>query len=99
MKKGSSFKRHLEEELLDSDFAANYLAAALEDGDEAFLTQALSEIIKAHGASKISARTGIARQALYKMVSSEGNPSFKNIYKLLDAVGLEMTIQSKSKHS
>lgn len=99
MQKRNSFKKHLQEELLDTDFAACYLAAALEEGDETFLNQALSEIIKAHGSSRISAETGIARQALYKMLSSEGNPSFKNISKLLNAIGLEMTVQPKNKMS
>ncbi|WP_374073512.1 addiction module antidote protein [Bdellovibrio bacteriovorus] len=95
MAKGSSFQEHLKIELLDPEFAASYLAAALEEGDEKFLYEALAEIVKIHGVSKISSETGIARQALYKMLSSEGNPSFKNVAKLLAAVGLEISIQPK----
>lgn len=97
MKKGSAFNQHLNEELLDTEFAAAYLAAALEEGDETFLTEALAEIVKIHGATNISSSTGIARQALYKMLSAQGNPSFKNISKLLNAIGLEMTVQPKGK--
>lgn len=99
MAKGSSFQEHLKGELLDPEFAAMYLAAALEEGDEYFLGEALAEIIKIHGVSKIASEAGIARQALYKMLSSEGNPSFKNISKLLNALGLELTVQTKHKVS
>jgi probable addiction module antidote protein len=95
MAKGSSFQSHLEDELRDPEFAADYLASALEEGDEQFLTEALASVIKAHGATKVAEETGLARQALYKMISRGGNPSFKNITKLLDAVGLEWTIRPK----
>lgn len=95
MTTGTKFQDHLYLELKDPDFAAAYLAAALEDGDDVFLSKALAEIVKAHGASAIASETGIARQALYKMCSAKGNPSFKNISKLLNAVGLEITVQPK----
>ena len=99
MAKGSKFQDHLEFELKDTDFAASYLAAALEESDEVFITKALAEIVKAHGATALASETGIARQALYKMCSSEGNPSFKNVSKLLAAIGLEITVQPKTKVS
>lgn len=99
MAKGSKFQDHLEQELKDPDFAASYLAAALDEGDDTFITDALAKVIKAHGATALASETGIARQALYKMCSSEGNPSFKNVSKLLAAIGLEITVQPKSKVS
>ncbi|HEY1079396.1 MAG TPA: addiction module antidote protein [Bdellovibrio sp.] len=95
MAKGSAFQEHLKFELLDPEFAASYLAVALEQGDEQFLYEALAEIVKVHGFSKVSAQTGIARQAIYKMLSSDGNPSFKNVAKLLSAIGLELAINPK----
>ena len=51
MAKGSSFQDHLESELKDVDFAATYLAAALEESDEVFIAKALAEVVKAHGAT------------------------------------------------
>lgn len=99
MAKGSKFQDHVESELKDPDFAASYLAAALDEGDEVFITDALSKVMKAHGATALASETGIARQALYKMCSAEGNPSFKNVTKLLAALGLEITIQPKTKVS
>jgi probable addiction module antidote protein len=99
MAKGTKFNDHLDLELTDPDFAAAYLATALEEGDDVFLSDALSHVIKAHGVTALSTETGIARQALYKMFSSEGNPSFKNVSKLLAALGLEITVQPKNKVS
>ncbi len=95
MARGTKFQEDLERKLLNSDFAADYLAAAIAEDDEEFLSEALARVVKAHGATRVAEETGIARQALYKMLSSEGNPSFKNINKLLEAVGLELTIKKK----
>lgn len=95
MARGSKFQEDLQNKLLSVDFAAEYLAAAISENDEKFLNEALAKVIKAHGATSISDETGITRQAIYKMFSKNGNPSFKNINKLLDAVGLELTVRKK----
>lgn len=99
MARGTKFQADLSKKLTDPDFAAQFLAAAIAEGDEEFLSEALARVVKAHGATKVSEDTGIARQALYKMLSGEGNPSFKNVTKLLEAVGLEITIKSKRRAS
>lgn len=95
MARGTKFQEDLERKLLNSDFAADFLAAAIAEDDEEFLSEALAKVIKAHGATRVAEESGIARQALYKMLSTEGNPSFKNVNKLLEAVGLELTVKKK----
>lgn len=95
MARGAKFQEDLERKLLNSDFAADFLAAAIAEDDEEFLSEALAKVIKAHGATRVAEESGIARQALYKMISVEGNPSFKNVNKLLEAVGLELTVKKK----
>lgn len=99
MARGKKFAEFLNESLTDNEVAAEYLAGALELGDDYFLADALSRVIKAHGATKVAGETGIARQALYKMLATEGNPSFKNVTKMLEAVGLELTVRKKRKAS
>ncbi len=99
MKHGTKFKKYLEENLNDPKFAAEYLVAALEQGDNKFLTEAMLTVVKVHGASKTAGEAGIARQAVYKMLTNDGNPSFKNIVKLLEVMGLEITIRAKRKKS
>lgn len=95
MARGTKFEDDLNRKLLNPDFAADFLAAAMDENDEEFLTEALARVVKIHGASKVADEAGIARQAVYKMLSSEGNPSFKNVSKLLEAVGLELTVRPK----
>jgi len=95
MARGTKFQEDLNKKLHNPDFAADYLAAAILENDEEFLTDALAKVVKIHGASKVSEETGITRQAIYKMLSGEGNPSFKNVNKLLEAVGLELTVRRK----
>ncbi len=95
MSKGTEFKKHLSKKLLDPDFAAEYIVAALEEKDSDFLNQALADVVKAHGISDLASETGIARQAIYAMTSKKGNPTLQNINKLLNAIGLEITVRPK----
>ena len=92
----SDFKEDLIEKLKDPSYAAAYIEAAIEESDTDFLQVALGDVVKAHGVSKISEVTGIARQALYRMISQDGNPTIKNLNKLLNSVGLEIDIKVKS---
>lgn len=96
-KKPTNFDDFLDEQLQTPEAAAIYLSIAMEENDEHFLSTALSRVVRIHGATKVAAETGIARQALYKMLSENGNPSYKNIEKILDVLGLEIVIREKKK--
>ena len=95
MARGSKFKIDLEKKLRNPVFAANYLASAIEEDDDGFLSEALATLVQVHGPTQIAEEAGISRQALYKMLSTSGNPSFKNISKVLEALGLELTVRLK----
>jgi len=71
------------------DMAA-YLEAALEDGDPAVVVKALGAIARAHGMSQIARETGLGRESLYKALSSEGNPEFATVMKVVRALGLKL---------
>lgn len=71
----------------------DYLAIALEDGDELALQLALGDIARAKGMSKIAAETGLNRESLYKSLSAKGNPSFATISKVAAALGLKLTFK------
>ncbi len=94
-KKNIRFEDHLMEELQDTAFAAEYINSAVEENDSEFLVHALNDVAKANGMSKISDESGINRQALYKMLSENGNPSYKSIVKILEALGLELQVRLK----
>ena len=92
----NDFEDDLLERLKDPEYAVVYIESALEENDPDFLQVALGDVIKAHGVSKVSEITGLTRQAIYHIVSKNGNPSIRNINKLLNSVGLEIEIKVKS---
>ena len=71
------------------DMAA-YLEAALEDGNPALVVKALGTIARARGMSQIARETGLGRESLYKALSSEGNPEFATVMKVVRALGLKL---------
>jgi probable addiction module antidote protein len=75
---------HLETE---QDIVA-YLEAALEEGDPSLIAAALGDIAKAKGIAQIARKTGLGRESLYKALSSEGNPEFATVLKVVKALGL-----------
>lgn len=73
------------------DIAA-YLEAAFEDGDPEIIANALGTIARAQGMTEIARRTGLGRQSLYKALSGEGHPKFATVLKVVQALGLKLTI-------
>jgi probable addiction module antidote protein len=73
------------------DMAA-YLEACIEEaGDDAVLiSEALGIIARAQGMTKIAKETGMTRKGLYKALSSDGNPEFSTILKVLKALGIKL---------
>lgn len=82
-------------EYLDSPEAiAEYLQAAIETQDQALFRAALADVAKAKGMTAIAQQAQLNRQALYKSLSAEGNPSFTNINKVLNALGLKLHVSA-----
>jgi probable addiction module antidote protein len=71
------------------DIAA-YLEAAFEDGDPAVVVAALGDIARSKGMTQISRETGLGRESLYKALSSDGNPEFATVLKVMQALGLRL---------
>lgn len=80
------------ESIQDPREAAYYLNAALEDSDEMFL-EALGDVASAYSMSTVAARAGVARQAMYRMLAKEGNPTFASLMAILRALGLRFAIE------
>lgn len=72
--------------------AAAYLEAALEDGDAQIIAATLGDIARSHGMALIAERTGLAREALYKSLSADGNPRLTTLLGVLKAMGLRLSI-------
>lgn len=82
------------DELKTSHDCALYLEAVMEeaDGDEKLIAAALGDIARSRGMMQLSRDTGQAREALYRALSSDGNPSFATVLKVTKALGLRLTV-------
>ncbi|MDR1422653.1 MAG: putative addiction module antidote protein [Coriobacteriales bacterium] len=82
-------------EHLDNDEAmALYLEAAFAENDAALIAAALGDIARAKGMSDIARKTGLARESLYRSLSPEGNPEMGTILKVMDALGLKLSVSA-----
>jgi probable addiction module antidote protein len=80
---------------LDSEEAmAEYLSQVLEDGDNAELIRALGHIAKAKGMATVAKDSGLGRESLYKALSEGSQPRFDTISKVINALGLKMSVHA-----
>lgn len=69
-----------------------YLEAALEANDPSLVTAALGDIARSKGMTQIAQASGLGRESLYKALSTEGNPEFATVLKVLWALGLRLQV-------
>jgi probable addiction module antidote protein len=79
------------EHLETDEGMAAYLEAALEEGDATLVAAALGDIARAKGMARIARETGLSRESLYRALSSEGNPEFSTVLKVVRALGLRLS--------
>lgn len=74
----------------------NYLQACIEESnnDAAFIAKALLDIARANRMTQPSKDTELGLDSLCQTLSSEVNPSFDTIIKVVIALNLRLTIQS-----
>ena len=78
-------------EFLDSDEAiAGYLAISLDDPDPQIFYQALWDVLRAKGMANMAKKTGLAREALYRMCQRGKKPQFETILRITRAVGIPL---------
>ncbi|WP_274629521.1 addiction module antidote protein [Arvimicrobium flavum] len=81
------------EYLDDDDAIAAYLDAVLEEGDPQLLAAAIGDVARARGMTDIARSANLSRESLYKALSGTGNPEFSTIMKVLQAMGLRISIR------
>jgi probable addiction module antidote protein len=78
----------------DPAFAAEYLNAVLEDGDQAEVLVALRHVVNARSSiQKVAEETALNANTLYRTLSPTGNPELRSLTKVLRAVGLKIAIE------
>lgn len=96
MPKVSSYQKDLIESLKDPCEAAEYLNAAIEEGDRALFLLALRNVAEANGGmAAIAEKASLSRESLYRMLSKKGNPEIRSLYTLLHAMGLRLAIEAE----
>ena len=80
------------EHLATAEEMAAYLNAALEEDDMRLILASLGDIARAKRMAAVAQDTGLGRESLYKSLSTEGNPEFATILKVVRAVGLRFRV-------
>ena len=97
-RKTRKYEDDLLKRLEDHEYAVDYLNAVLEDEGEdqreRFLL-ALRDVAKAYGMSSLAEDTELAREAMYRALSKEGNPRLGTLISLLDALELRLSVTTK----
>jgi probable addiction module antidote protein len=88
-----------EEPSVESDNVSNDLSekeladainAALATSDPAKFVDALGAYARQHGMTQIARQTGLARESLYRALSSDGNPEFATVLRVVSAIGFKL---------
>jgi probable addiction module antidote protein len=92
------YEQWLVNSLKDKEDAALYLQVALDeyqlDGNKDALMLALRHVAEAQGGvSRLSKRTQLNRESLYKTLSKKGNPTLSTLGILLKELGFYLTIK------
>jgi len=83
--------------LKSAEDIADYLNAALEDGDERVLLLALRNATDAIGGmTELARRSGLTRESLYRTLSEEGNPRLSSLRAILGAFGVELAVRPRA---
>ena len=76
---------------LDNDAViSEYLNAALEDENPNVFLQAIADVAKARGMTKLAKDTGLGRESLYKALAPGAKPRYDTVLKLVRALGVEL---------
>lgn len=80
-------------EYLDSDeMIAAYLSAVFHEGEAAEIREALGHVARAKGMAGIAAEAGITREALYRALGKDGNPTLDTLLGVVKALGVKLSV-------
>lgn len=71
-----------------------YISAALETGDPAFIADRLGVVARARGMSQLARDAGLSRESVYKALSADGNPELATIMKVVQALGVKFSAEA-----
>jgi probable addiction module antidote protein len=80
--------------MTEPEDVVEFLNDAFESGHAPYITKVLGIVARSEGMSKIAARTGVNRQALYTALSEQGNPTLETLLKVLSALGMKLKCEA-----
>ncbi len=90
----------IEDLAADPEFAAGYLNAVLEDGDQQELMTALRRVAIAFGGvPRLAELTELNAKTLYRTLSPKGNPELRSLTAMLKAMGMRLAVQPAMQHN
>ena len=96
----TSYQDYLVESLHnDEEAQVEFIKASFAyNGDmpEALLS-AIRTVAEVRGFKKFAEEANLNRENLYRVLSSDGNPRLDTLFKILDVLGLRLSVESKSK--
>ncbi len=71
-----------------------YLEACFEEdpGDGSLIRAALNDVVRAQNMAQLSRDAGMSREGLYKALSTDGNPSFATVLRVVRALGMQLRV-------
>jgi len=72
------------------------LEVALEENDPDFLLSIVGDIARSKGMIQITEELKLDYKNTYELLVTDGTPSLKTVFKLLDLLGLRLKIELKS---
>ena len=101
MKVSTLFSESRNEMLLDPELAAMYLEESLAEGDIETFKLALKHVAEAQvgGITALSRITHLNRVSLYRTFSEKGNPNLETLTKILNALGLRISVTPQTSSS
>ena len=80
---------------LDDDLViAEYLTAALEEGNPDVFLAAIGHLAKARGMTAIAKGSGLGRESLYKALAPGAKPRYDTVLRVLNSLGVKLTVSA-----
>jgi probable addiction module antidote protein len=86
------------EDLSSNEAVADFMAAAFETQDAAYVAHALGVVARAKGMTQIASQTGLSREQLYRSFSADGNPTLRTTLAVMAALGIALSAKPAQAH-
>ncbi len=82
--------------ITEPEHVIELLKDALESGEAGYIAAALGVVARSEGMTMIAEKSGVKRQALYRSLSEDGNPTLDTLLGVLGAMNLQLAVKESS---